>query len=351
MPSSQQIDKSSNKAGPLASTQFTAGAHGTKIMFCVNGDNRIGMGHVKRCLALSRRLKESLHCDITYFMESFSVAEKDVSACGYRTTNKMPDEIMDIIITSLPYISDNCISDLKKRTKRLVCLDDSRKTRFSSDIVVRGSIVPELCGADLSCSATFLLGRNYMILDQSFQKMHDMKKNINPIVKSIVITMGGSDINDFTVEVIEALNGLDLPNIKKTVVIGPAFENIERFRTYKNFDFLYNISNMAEVMFHADIVIAGAGMTLYELACVGTPGIALCQTNYQSLEARCFEREKAVLNLGQKENISAESIQSELKFLLNDYRKRQEMSISGKKLIDGKAVDRIMRQIFKGIEI
>ena len=39
-----------------------------------------------------------------------------------------------------------------------------------------------------------------------------------------------------------------------------------------------------------NIIIAGGGMILYELACVGTPGIVLCQTDYQRMEAKCFDK-------------------------------------------------------------
>ena len=102
---------------------------------------------------------------------------------------------------------------------------------------------------------------------------------------------------------------------------------------------------MAELMFAADIIIAGGGMILYELACVGTPGIVLCQTDYQRMEAKCFDKEGVIINLGDEKDISKELIVYETKLLMDNFGKRKRMSKFGKILIDGRAIDKIVEVI------
>ena len=319
-----------------------------RIIFHAEGNSKVGMGHVKRCIALSQELIKRVDCDISYLMLNSDSGEKEVIECGYRTTTRMPNETVDIIITSLPEVRDDYLEQLKKKTKLLVCIDDSKRDFFSADIVVRGSIVPELRRYDPACSGRFLLGKNYMILNKEFQKFSGRDKKINPVIKSVLITLGGSDVNNFTPNVMDALDRLNL-DIEKTVVLGPAFKNTERLKKYRGYKLKYNISNMADLMFESDLIIAGGGMTLYELACVGTPAIVLCQTEYQLLEANYFAKEDVIINLGSEKDITKKMIAHNVMLLFNDNKKRKQMSIAGKRLIDGKGVERVTKEILERI--
>ena len=319
-------------------------------MFYVNGNNRIGMGHVKRCLALSEKLKTSIHCNIEYLMKDSVIGRETVRKYGYKTIEKICDKKLDVIITSLPQLSDEHMFQLRSKSDLLVCLDDSRRTQFSADIVIRGSIVPKLRECDSACDSKFLLGKDYMVLDKQFQEFHDNNRFISPNVKSILIAMGGSDINNYTLKVMDSLDKLDIDGIEKIVVIGPAFNNVERLINRNDYQFKYDVSNMAELMFEADIIIAGGGMVLYELACVGTPGIVISQTDYQLMEAKYFEKEGIIINLGGEEGISQEKIAINIRALLDNHDQRKKMSMLGKQLINGRALDKIVRIIQKELD-
>ena len=106
---------------------------------------------------------------------------------------------------------------------------------------------------------------------------------------------------------------------------------------------------MADLMFESDLIIAGGGMTLYELACVGTPAIVLCQTEYQLLEANHFAKEDVIINLGSEKDITKKMIAHNVMLLFNDNKKRKQMSIAGKRLIDGKGVERVTKEILERI--
>ncbi len=314
-----------------------------EVVFRTDGNSKIGMGHLMRCLALAQELEKESDCNISFLTEDSDEAAEKVLKYGYKTKNRLEEEFVDVIITSLAEISIDYAQELKKKAMLLVCLDDSRTRQFSADIVIRGSIVPELRDYDPGSKSRFFVGKEFMILNRQFQKFNRKIKKINPAVKTILITMGGGDINNLTPKVMAALEGLE--DIKKTVVVGPAFKDADKLISSKNYILKYDVSNMAELMFSSDLVIAGGGITLYELASVGAPGIVLCQTEYQLLEAGCFEKEGVVINLGLGKDISEEAIMAGVDSLLKDREKRKKMNLAGKGLIDGKAIERVAGEI------
>ncbi|MFH1894716.1 MAG: glycosyltransferase [Patescibacteria group bacterium] len=314
-----------------------------KIIFWVDGNRRIGTGHLMRCLALAHELKRRINCQTSFLMKNSRIVSREVLKHGYAIENKFPRNFADIIITSFPSVDQAYLKEIKKYVKLLVVIDDSPKTQYPADIVVKCSCVPQLSRHDLKSKSEFLVGLDYVIIDKEFKKASLKEKKIHPEMKSILITMGGSDVNNFTPKIMEALGGLT--DIKKIVIIGPAFEDIDKLKLGKDFNLKYGVSNMAELMFSADLAIVGGGITLYELACVGTPGIVLCQTDYQFLEAKCFEKKGAIINLGLGRDTTKEAIASAVKSLISNKEIRKKMSLAAKKIIDGRGAERVVDKI------
>ena len=318
-----------------------------EIVFRTNGNSKVGMGHLIRCLALALELQKRSDCRISFLIGRAAKSASKISECGYRIKYHLANGFADVIITSLPQIGLSYCRQLKEKAGLLVCLDDSEARRFSADIVVRGSVVPQLRDCDSGNRAKLLLGPDFMVLNRDFQKFNRKNKKIKSKVRSILITMGGSDVNNLTPKVMCALRGLK--DIKKTVIAGPVFKSIGRLKGAGDYILKYDVSNMAELMFSSDLIISGGGMSLYELACVGAPGIVLCQTNYQLLEANCFQKKGAVINLGPGRHVSEGAITSSVDDLLNKPKKRKMMSLAGKKLVDGRAAGRVAMEILRRI--
>lgn len=319
-----------------------------KIVFQVEGNKKIGMGHMARCLALAHEIKRRIGCDILFLMKDSDDVIKEVLKYGYKIEYRFPRGLVDIFITSVPNISQKYLAKVKERARLIVVIDDSARAQYAADIVVKCSLVPELSKFSQESKSRFLIGPDYIILNKEFQKLNLRKKKINPEVKSILITMGGSDINNLTPKIMKALD--ELTDIKKIVIVGPAFEEKEKLKPNEGYSLKHGVSNMAELMFSSDLAIVGGGVTLYELACVGTPGIVLCQTNYQLLEAKCFKKRGAIVNLGLGKNLTKETIISTVKSLIKNKGKRKKMSSAGKKIVDGKGAGRVVDKILSAIK-
>ena len=120
MAAHSKLNKINTKVKQKGSAKQIKLRNKNRIIFHAEGNRKVGMGHVKRCIALSQELIKRVDCDISYLMLNSDSGEKEVIRFGYRTTTRMPNETVDIFITSLPEIRDDYLEQLKKKTRLLV---------------------------------------------------------------------------------------------------------------------------------------------------------------------------------------------------------------------------------------
>ena len=65
-----------------------------------------------------------------------------------------------------------------------------------------------------------LLGPSYAMLRREFQAMREWRREIPAVGRTLLITMGGSDPDNFTLRLIKALAEISLPDLEITVVAG-----------------------------------------------------------------------------------------------------------------------------------
>ena len=160
--------------------------------------------------------------------------------------------------------------------------------------------------------------------------------------------MGGSDEHNFTLNVISASDILKLRNTKINVIGGEVNPNIYKLKAASmssncNISLLMNVSNMAEQMAVADIGIVSGGTTSLEAAFMGLPSIVLVLSNNQKKVAEYLAKEKVSWYLECNEYIT-EKLTTSIK---NIYPAviREQMSNSGRKLIDGLGCKRVIGEI------
>src|SRR6202035_2187121 len=100
---------------------------------------------------------------------------------------------------------------------------------------------------------------------------------------------------------------------------------------------------MAPLMRWADTAISGAGGTVWELAHLGLPAIVIALSQDQRAIARGLAENDVAVSLGWHANLSEERIGDALRRLLADRERRQAMSERGRKLVDGRGAERVVK--------
>ncbi|MDI6704431.1 MAG: hypothetical protein QME40_07165 [bacterium] len=320
-----------------------------RVGFSVSANRKIGIGHLIRSLSLASYLKDTTSIEVLFFMKNGGKGKDIVEDRGFEVTSK--DDVIlkrfkpQIMIIDMREVDIRYIQLLKGRGIKVICLDNVGDSRNMSDIVINGIV--HLPYKD-SSQPKIYEGPDYIILNSDFVEVHDKHKPIKEKVTKILVTFGGSDPCGLTIKVIDALSK-QIFDLEITVVIGILFngrEKLERLLYGKrNLVLREGIKNMASLMYEADLCLTSFGITCYELACAGVPTIIISPTSYHNELAKIFARFGTSIDLGIGRYVTSSKILDAVNSLCNNRALREDMSVSGKRLIDGRGIDRVAKII------
>lgn len=189
-------------------------------------------------------------------------------------------------------------------------------------------------------SADLLIGPTYAPVRRQFRCG---PRACRPEVRRILVTTGSTNQGGLLEGLVEAcLNAA--PEVHVAVVVGKmaSYDGPAGGRV----DVLRDVAGMAALMEDADLALSAAGSTLYELAAMGVPTVAVASTENQSLNADGFER----LALGpvvlfEEGRFAGGDLGSIVSNLVEDLSARAAMAERGSSVVDGRGAERIVRTL------
>lgn len=334
----------------------------TTALFRADAGPEIGSGHVLRSLVLANEWVDSggqavmlgtvpdgLHERITEMgVELVQASNSDTldgdasETIELALARKAEWVVVDGYKFGVPYVNQLRASTLKV----LQFSDGQLMEPIAADIVLDQNLGAENRNYELTTvGAKALLGIKYVSLGQQFRSLIVQKKQIAERATKLMVTFGGSDPDNYTGTVVEAL--IDMGEIESTIVVlgvsnqhSPAI--IERCQDAPRFRCVSNVANMAELMTEADIAIAAAGSTSWELAALGVPSILVTTADNQEQIAIEMASHGVAMSVGWIDAGNVNSINKAIKTLADDRERRSEMSQAGQALVDGKGAGRVV---------
>jgi spore coat polysaccharide biosynthesis predicted glycosyltransferase SpsG len=223
-------------------------------------------------------------------------------------------------------------------------IDDTAQMHYYSDVIVNQNIGAEKLTFSAEPYTAFLLGSSYVMLRNEL--LIRMKKKNNPAVKKMLITLGGTDPDNFLLHILKSLEKMK-KDIDILAVIGPFNLHFPTLQTYqKTTEMKLNIiqspTNMADIYLQADLAISAGGSSCYELAYFGIPNLIIAVADNQLSIAYEFDKQRIGIYLGEKNEIQQEYLRDKVKELLVNKSLRKHMSQNGHNLVDGKGKKRIV---------
>ncbi|MBW9220551.1 hypothetical protein KKP89_03985 [Methanothermococcus sp. SCGC AD-155-N22] len=303
------------------------------ILFVVNGNEKIGMGHVYRTITLADKFIGHNILFLTW--DSDEKALNLIKNHNYKVIATSKENLLDAISNIKPNIVINDILDTEieyiKRLKELGCFvvnfEDLGEGADEAHLVFNALY------EKTNPKPTHKFGYEYECLNEKFYLYPPIKFKEYP--ETLFLCFGGVDQNNLTCRVLNIVPDL----IRETtinnvvVVIGPGYRYKEKLNeVLASLDNIkikvyQNVSNMPKLMREADIAITSNGRTIYELTAMGIPTISIAQNDRETLHL--FARyHPGIKYLGIACTLSDRDLLEAIKEVANNHSLRKKMYLS-----------------------
>jgi UDP-2,4-diacetamido-2,4,6-trideoxy-beta-L-altropyranose hydrolase len=343
---------------------------GTLLIRADAGVN-MGTGHAMRCLALAQAWQDSGGRCVFVMANSTSAVERRLKAEGIevetltvgvgsaedakQTVHIGGEQNADWIVVDGYQFDSAYQSAVRTAEFKLLLIDDNfRAGPYHADIVLNQNIHAK-SGSYANCdsSTQFLLGSRYVLLRKEFRPWRNWRREISANGRRVLVTMGGSDPNNLTASVVDAIRKLSIPNLETIVLVGgsnPHLSPIEKSIQSDSTRVIIDAANVPELMAWADVAVSGAGTTLWEMCFLGLPGILLVLAENQEDVAATAGKMGIAWSLGNAMDVSVPALAEKLAALLDSKSSRMSQSKEGKKLVDGRGAERVVA-FLSGLEL
>lgn len=248
---------------------------------------------------------------------------------------------------------------LKKANLELIYIDDlALCDYYCADFVLNQnpSASPSLY-PDKAPQTKLLLGADYVLLRSEFLAFAktNNQPEITPVAKNILVTMGGSDIDNVTAKAMEALSAAPAAMaLQVTVVIGAGNNHgaslqklAHRLTAAGAHTFKTRVSaeDMPQLLGQSDLVVSAGGTTVWEAAYLGRPVAVVITADNQKAGMERFGELGAVKLLGRQQDLDSGALSKPLIALIKDATRRQQLATQAASLIDGRGASRVVQKL------
>ena len=330
----------------------------------------IGTGHVMRCLALAQAWQDAGGRAVIAMSSATSavqdrMARENVDIELFEA-HDLGTDLSHLTALANRYEASWAAVDgyrfneayqrgLKTAGLRVLWVDDlGRPMYYAADLVLNQNLhARETFYRQRSENTRLLRGPRYAMLRREFSSYRGQRDFTEP-GRRILVTMGGSDPENATLKVIEAIGTrLEDDDLEVRVAVGginPFVEVLEKavLTAGSRIQLWRDVANMPELMMWSDIAVANAGTVSWELCHMAVPTLSIELADNQRPVGEGLERCGAAIFLGNHRAVSTEEIAGRIRVLLNDKQMRMNLSQNARKLVDGRGAERVVRAIKSG---
>lgn len=303
------------------------------ILFRADGNNKIGLGHVYRCLAIAERAHDFYQ---TYFaiqnpsqaivdeIKKYSKPAILPESADYETEAK--DVLSELIIAKNAaivvidgYYFDTKYQHLLKKNKKikLVCIDDFQPFLYVADVVINHADGIDAKQIQVANNTKVYTGNSFALLRKPFIELSRSYKRIENINK-LFICFGGADLQKITIKVLKAAINADCFN-EINIVTGNSYGHSDLLNNFtfekKKVKTYINLSahQMIGVMTKCELAIVPASTIALECRACGMMMITGLTANNQLHILKGLTELEFVKSVGDFGKISESQLENVIK--------------------------------------
>ena len=287
-----------------------------RILFRVRYNEKVGSGHLRRCLALAGELQ---HHDVAF------------------ATVDDADPIGDVARATIPF---PVVRELGGSMRADVIVNDTLDTT-RDEMLALAQHAPVVTLEDLGGGADFadvIINALYGSGERSGPRWADLRPEFLHLPPKdyttsgrVLVTFGGTDPAGLS----DKFGGALYHEVGGPFYLGQPEWDIIHAK---------GITNMAAEMHHADVIVCSAGRTVFEAARVGTPAVVVAQ-NVRETSHTHLGLEHGNVYLGLGELVDPPDLVAAVRRLMDQPGVRQSMGERAQSQVDGLGLRRMVRVI------
>ena len=319
------------------------------VVILTEGGKNKGFGHVARCSSIYQAFRQQ-NISVDFVVNGDDSVNSILGDIKFIISDWIDDLSIisnaDIVIIDSYLASINVYNLISTKVPLTVYIDDNNRLNYPKGIVVNGTLDVTNMGYSKRDGIIYYVGKEFIPLRNDFWNISNLE--IKDDIENILITTGGNDLRNLTPKILDLLN-THYPNLNKKVIIADSFENTSEIEALKNDNvkLIYSPSSkeMLDMMADVDLAISASGQTLYELACVGVPTVAIGIIDNQKNNIKNWREIGFIEYAGcwNNKNLS-DNILEKIEYL-KDKEIRKDKNSIGTQAIDGKGSLRIVKSI------
>lgn len=337
------------------------------VFIRTDANKKIATGHLMRCINIAFEIEKLGETVVFLFQD-----DESVEILNNRFDYKLLNQERKVEIKELSMILanevnpklllDSYLFDAKymqsfAHLAKLITFDDMFAEKFPVDILINYNLYYKFFDYKKrynSQETKLLLGGKYVPVREEFQNI--LPPQIKRRADKILLISGGGDQYHMLYNIIKDFSRKsDFLNYEFTIIAGVFNDDINRLydfeRKYSNVNLFVNTNNLGQIMKQMDIIVSAAGTVLYEACCVGVPTIFFSMAKNQENDSKSFSLNDTMYFAGDVQNDKQKVIDNIINIigkLSIDWEERICMQKKMKKLIDGKGVVRIAKEVVEG---
>lgn len=358
-----------------------------QVVFRTDASNKIGSGHVMRCLALAEELSSN-GAKVTFVCREHQGNMCALIESSGHKVHRLPLKDPDLVTATsaghdqwlgVPWSKDaeETAATLSKLAKpadwlvvdhysidrrweimlrpivhRILVIDDLADRPHDCDVILdqnlhRGiatrynNLVPSNC--------LRFLGPRYAILRPQFKKARNRLRQRNGTIRRVLIFFGGVDLGN---ETSKAFLGVQIAgDFLVDIILGPTCPHVSAtanlVKDMPNVTLHIAPDNIASLMIAADIAIGAIGVSVWERSCLGLPSIVISTAANQISPAQALLDNGCIVYIGESNYVTADEIALSIKALVAEPSRVKNMSRACMGLTDGNGTNRLIRALDK----
>jgi spore coat polysaccharide biosynthesis protein SpsF len=334
------------------------------ILRC-DGGPAIGLGHVKRGLAIAEQLRRDHELTPLFagrfeegaaaLLKAQGFAQADLQGAEEPWLARLAAEAgaRAVLFDIRTGLAPSALEALRAHGTVTVTLDDASPRRLAADLAVLPPtpLVQALEWSGFRGEA--LIGWAWQVLAAAPVQRISSPDEGDPL--TLLVTMGGADPAGLT----ERMARLLLPlarAVRPLFVIGPAFAQPVALRTalhglWAKAEIAFKPDSLAPLITKADLALVAYGITAQELAASGVPALYLGLSEDHVESAEALAATGAGLCLGRHDVLGDAAIRAAVASLIGDRVRRKAMALAGPRTLDGRGAARLAARIAELIRI